>query len=60
MQGAASGVVRYKAQDLLEKVLEGADSEGKLEIAGFTATVRKLEGGSPVVVLLKRSALFTC
>ena len=44
MQGASSGVVRYRAKDVLPKVLESADSEGKLQIAGFTATVKKLEG----------------
>ena len=44
MQGASSGVVRYRAKDNVTKVLESADGEGKLQIAGFTATVKKLEG----------------
>ena len=44
MQGGSSGVVRYRAKDVLEKVLQQADSEGTMQIAGFKATIKKLEG----------------
>ena len=45
-QGAPSGVVRYRAKDIIPKILESADSESKLQIAGFMATIKKLEGTS--------------
>jgi len=44
MQGGSSGVVRYRARDVLEKVLQQADSEGTMQIAGFKATIKRLEG----------------
>ena len=47
MQGASTGVVRYTAPDVLEKALKLADGDGKLEIAGITATLRKIEGECP-------------
>ena len=45
-QGAPSGVVRYRAKDVIPKILDSADSDSKLQIAGFMATIKKLEGMS--------------
>lgn len=36
--------MRYRAKDIVPKVLESADSEGKVQIAGYAATIKKLEG----------------
>lgn len=44
VQGASTGVVRYQSADMLQKALQLADGDGKLQIAGFTATIKKLEG----------------
>jgi hypothetical protein len=40
-------VVRYTAPDIVEKALKLADGDGKLEIAGITAILRKIEGECP-------------
>ena len=47
MQGASSGVVRYTAPGIVEKALKLANGDGKLEIAGITAILRKIEGERP-------------
>ncbi len=39
-------MVRYRAKDVIPKILESADSDSKLQIAGFMATIKKLEGTS--------------
>lgn len=40
-------MVRYTAPDIVEKALKLADGDGKLEIAGITAILRKIEGECP-------------
>ncbi len=40
-------MVRYTAPNIVDDALKLADGDGKLEIAGITASLRKIEGECP-------------
>ena len=51
MQGAPSCVVRYASAEARDKAYSLADAEGKLDIGGFKAVLKKLEGAQSCMQL---------